>query len=325
MNMDKISVVIPIYNVEKYLRRCIDSVISQTYQNIEIILVDDGSPDRCGEICDQYLTMDKRVVVVHQENRGLSEARNSGITKATGNYIAFVDSDDYVDKNMLEILHNNIVKYNADISCCGHMDVYEGRNIDIPTNTKEMIRVYNTEQAMETFLYTKEIDVVAWNKLYKMELFDGIRYMPGKLFEDHFTTYKILDRAGRIVNTNLLLYYYCKRSTSIGGSSFTDRNYELKEALDKEVPYIINKYPNIESEVSIAYLTWLVVLYDKILLAEKNDDSLLHCIRGLVRKYFLKIITSNKMGSSKKIQLLLLGFNKQIYFKFYSWFISKYR
>lgn len=322
---DKISVVVPIYNVEKYLKRCIESIIDQSYENIEIILVDDGSPDCCGKMCDSYLSVDSRIKVIHQENRGLSEARNSGIEKASGKYIVFIDSDDYIAENMIEKLYENIIRYDAQISCCGHCDIYEDSGVVIEPSKPENIKIMTAEEALSEFLFTDVVDVVAWNKLYSIDLFKNVRYKSGKYFEDHFTTYKLIDQANRIVNTTMPLYFYCKRSASIGGSSFSEKNYQLKDAVDEECAFIIKKYPKIKKDIAVAYINWLLVLYDKIVLARKSDDNLLKYIRRCIKNNTYNIIKCNKLKKSKKIQIFLLFFNKKIYYEAYCWYISKYR
>lgn len=304
MNDELISVIVPIYNVQSYLKRCIDSICAQSYTNIEIILVDDGSPDDCWKICDEYKAQDDRIVVVHQKNQGLSGARNSGINIAKGRYLCFVDSDDYIEAKMIEVLYSNIKDYNADISCCGHKDIYDSGHYKY--NDKIEIDLFTAEDALKRFLYTNKVDVVAWNKMYKRELFDDVRYEEGKLFEDHFTTYKLLDKSSKIVNTTQALYCYCKRGDSIGGSTFSEKNYQLKDALEVECDYIISRYPNIEEDIKIGYIFWLIVLFDKMILANHKDVKIYEYIRGYIKKYFGCIIKSKHLGKSQKIQMILL-------------------
>lgn len=303
VNDELVSVIIPIYNVQPYLKRCVDSICGQTYTNIEIILIDDGSPDGCWKICDDYKTKDSRIVVIHQQNQGLSGARNSGINIAKGRYICFVDSDDYIEENMVEVLYSNIKEYKADISCCGHKDIYDSGHYNYNDNIE--VDLFTAEEALGIFLYTQKIDVVAWNKMYKKELFNNIRYEEGKLFEDHFTTYKLLDKSDKIVNTTQPLYCYCKRGDSIGGSTFSKKNYQLKEALDVECDYIISRHPNIKEDIKVGYVFWMIVLFDKMILANYNDDKLYKCIKTYIYKYFSCIRKSKYLSKSQKIQMIL--------------------
>ena len=320
----KISIVVPIYKVEKFLKRCIESIVNQTYKNLEIILVDDGSPDLCGKICDEYKKTDDRIIVIHQQNMGLSDARNSGITFAKGEYIAFVDSDDYIKPQMIETLYKNLCQYDAQISCCGHIDIYEDQNTVEPIFNKRLI-VMNSEEALSKFLFTHIVDVVAWNKLYDIKLFENVRYESRKLFEDHFTTYKLLDKAKTIVHTTEPFYYYCKRHDSIGGVSFSEKNFQLKDALDIECSYIKIKYPRISKTIDIGYIIWLIVIYDKMILSNVENKEFLLNIRKLILKSFFQIIISRDITASKKMQIMLLIFNKKIYYKMYCWYIRKYR
>lgn len=174
-----ISVIIPVYNVEKYLNKSIESVIKQTYKELEIILVDDGSTDSSGKICDEFAQKDDRIKVIHKKNGGLSDARNAGISEAKGKYLGFIDSDDYIDKNFYEILYNVLKKYNSDISICKHRETYT----DYEENTSKLEikeQVFNTEQALKELLLFGEVNNYAWNKLYKKELFNEINYPVGK-------------------------------------------------------------------------------------------------------------------------------------------------
>lgn len=239
-----ISVILPIYKVENYLAECIESVIHQTYENLEIILVDDGSPDRCGSICDEYAAKDSRIVVIHKENGGLSDARNAGIDIATGEWIAFVDSDDIINCHMIEYLYKAVTDNDAKMSWCAISSVDEnGYLLDgekchykqaNPSSDYE-INIYSKQDA-EQRMYTVEgmqKALVAWNKLYHRSLFtneDGpVRYAKGKIFEDGYTTYIYIYGADKVIEINVPLYYYRQRSGSIMDN---DSNIKYEPALD---------------------------------------------------------------------------------------------
>ena len=170
--MPEISIIVPVYKVEKYLDTCVRSILEQTFADFELILVDDGSPDRCGALCDAYAAEDERIIVIHKENGGLSSARNAGIEAARGNYIGFVDSDDSIAPDMYHFLYENMKKEQADLSMCGLFDVYAGRE---PKRLPEYYRVMGPEEAVEMVLKAETASVSAVNKLYKKEIFDGIR------------------------------------------------------------------------------------------------------------------------------------------------------
>lgn len=218
MILNLISIIIPIYNVEMYLRRCIDSVLNQTYRNLEVILVDDGSPDKCGEICDEYAEKDKRIRVIHKENGGLSDARNAGLDIATGEYVAFVDSDDYIDKDMYVKLYEAIQEADADMSICNFRYVDENgtckfSNNDLPIKDETLsgIHILLNNMFDEKCWYW----VVAWNKLYKRELFENIKYPFGRVHEDEFVIHKLFLKCNKVACVSKMLYNYVQREDSI--------------------------------------------------------------------------------------------------------------
>lgn len=225
---DTISVIVPVYNVEKYLHRCIDSIIHQTYQNLEIILIDDGSPDNCGNICDEYAHKDRRIKVVHKENGGLSDARNVGIENATGMYLAFLDSDDWVHNTYIEVLYNLLTNYEADISVCNFYKVSSSDNLSGLSQNSHGIITYTNLEALHQLYDENYLQmIVAWGKLFNKKLFEGIIFPVGKIHEDEFLVYKVLYRASKIVYTSEQLVFYFQRPESIVGEGF-----KLKNRLD---------------------------------------------------------------------------------------------
>lgn len=205
-----IGIIIPVYNVEQYLRRCLDSIVSQTWHNLQIILVDDGSTDNSGRICDEYAGKDRRIQVIHKENGGLSEARNTGIKAASAHYIAFVDSDDYVGKQYIQRLARILSENDADIAVCGY---YQGKRKTFPGVKKKKRRVQCLDS--KTMLKNwhgkyKRVETVSWNKLYKRDLFveNDIYYPVGFYYEDVQTTHLLINKARKIATTNEKLYYY---------------------------------------------------------------------------------------------------------------------
>lgn len=226
--MELISVIVPIYNVQNYLKRCVDSITNQTYSNLEIILVDDGSTDTSGEICDQYAKQDERIIVIHQENGGLSQARNSGMKIMTGNYVVFIDSDDFVSEDYVEYLSLLINQYDADISVCCHKKFYENRYFDENKGKIDEFKtkVFSGEEAVEDLCYQKHLYNSAWAKMYDTKLFDGISYPVGCLYEDLGTTYKLFLKSKRIVMGYEQKYFYFQRQNSIMHFKFSYRNMD---------------------------------------------------------------------------------------------------
>ena len=208
-----ISIIVPVYKIEPYIRQCIESILSQTYKNIEIILVDDGSPDNCGKICDEYAAIDDRIKVIHKKNGGLSEARNYGLKEAQGVYVSFIDGDDYVDKSFYQMLYEAAEKENCDIAECYSVNFEDG---NIPQGSYRSGQTclspleWLTESNVGDFL-----PCVVWNKIYKKTLFDGIEFPVGRHYEDEATTYKVVYKSSKIVRIKSALYFYRQRSGSI--------------------------------------------------------------------------------------------------------------
>lgn len=234
---DLISIVVPVYNVENYLEKCINTIIEQTYKNIEIILVDDGAKDNSGKICDKYEKEDNRIKVIHKMNGGLSDARNAGINIAKGKYIAFIDSDDFIDNEMIQILYKNLIETDSDISICG-VNVIQDEKIQKENNKENKLEIVSKEQAYKNLYNNKALEtVVAWNKLYKITLFDEIRYPKGKINEDAFIIHKLINKTNRIVYTSNKMYYYIKRKDSIMGRKFNIKRLDELEAFEKRMEF----------------------------------------------------------------------------------------
>ncbi|MGN2337052.1 glycosyltransferase family 2 protein [Clostridium cagae] len=243
--MKLVSVIVPIYKVEKYLIRCVESIQKQTYKNLEIILVDDGSPDSCGKMCDELAKKDKRIKVIHKVNGGLSDARNVGIEVAKGEYLAFVDSDDWLDLDMIELLYNLCEQRDAEIAECSYRNLYMDGIIEETRCTAEIIEA-DSLLALEGMLDWKYFKPVAWNKLYKKSVFKDVRYPKGKIHEDEFTTYKYIYNANKIVYVDVSKYNYDRRRVdSITGEDFREANLYASLAFRERVDFF--KEHNIKS------------------------------------------------------------------------------
>lgn len=259
MEEELISVILPIYNVEKYLEKCLKSVINQTYKNLEIILVDDGSKDNSPKICDEYAVKDKRIVVIHKSNGGLSDARNAGIEIAKGKYITLIDSDDYVEEDYVQFLYQLIKENNAEMSICSHTVLYTN-GTRIEKETGEHL-VLDPKTTLEKILYDEGIDLSAWAKMYKKELFDNVKYPKGRIFEDAATTYLLIDKCKKIVLGSESKYYYIIRDNSITTKGFSPKKMQLIDSTQEMCDYVKNKYPDLEKaadrRLMYAYLATL--------------------------------------------------------------------
>lgn len=246
-NEPLISIIVPIYKVEQYINKCIDSIINQTYQNLEIILVDDGSPDNCGNICDEYEKKDNRIKVIHKKNGGLSDARNAGIKIAKGEYIGFVDSDDFINTEMYKKLYDIIRKYDADIAVCELKRFYDEEKIGEQAKKNNTV-LYTQEEFLKKFfkIGSQSIEYYAHTKLYKKSMIENEQYPVGLTSEDVLGTYKAILKAKKIVKTTDELYYYRYNAQSITGS-FSKKDFDLLEIWDKVVEYTKEKAPQYEN------------------------------------------------------------------------------
>lgn len=299
---DKISVIVPIYRVEDYLHRCIDSIINQTYTNLEIILVDDGSPDNCPMICDEYAEKDSRIRVVHKKNGGLSDARNAGLGIATGEYIAFVDSDDWVHKDMYKVLHDTMKKNNADIVECGILSTYE--YIDDKKIDNIRIQSYSKSDSIGA-LITQEIRQTVWNKLYKREVINNILFDIGKLHEDEFWTYKILDRSNNLIRIDNKMYYYFQRENSIMSNSYSIKRLDALEARYKRYLFIKDKYPKYtdKARLDLFYICLFYLQKSLIYLGKEQYKIAQEIIKGYLENIEIKNIKN--LSYKDKLWVLL--------------------
>lgn len=233
---ETISVIVPVYNVEQYLGRCVDSLVNQTYSDLEIILVDDGSKDNSGHLCDTYAKKDARIKVVHQANQGLSGARNTGLDNATGSYIFFLDSDDYLEENAFELMLNNMHRWNADIVACGIQNVYDNSSLN-NRFTSDKPGVWSGRDSVIQMMRTNNICTVAWNKLYKASLWQDIRFTVGILHEDEDVTYKPLYMAKIVSFIPDCLYDYYQRDGSLVHLKQELRYKDYLNAIEKRILY----------------------------------------------------------------------------------------
>lgn len=284
-----ISVVVPVYNVELYLEKCIESIINQTYKNLEIILVDDGATDRSGKICDDYSQKDSRIKVIHKQNGGLSEARNAGIEIACGDYIAFVDSDDFIHPKMYETMMNIMRKDHSDMIVCGITPVSDQAEIDqnmkIPNDSDRIVNGVEFQHMYFDRKYAQTV-VVAWNKLYSRRMFQTLRFPKGKLHEDEYTTYKITYPCKQISYVETGFYYYVTRSTSIMGS-FTEKRFDLLLSYIERMKYFSDRKETQLAECFIKRYMRMSNQY-RVWYTQRNQDfsaSSAKCKRRFRREY----------------------------------------
>lgn len=239
-----ISVIVPVYKVEAYLDKCVRSIVDQTYRNLEIILVDDGSPDRCGAICDAWAEKDDRIKVIHKKNGGLSDARNAGMEVATGEYMGFIDSDDYAAPDMYRLLLERLTADGSDIAACGVEMVFEDGTPERML-THAGCHVLDNARAMEAIIQEDLLKQPVWYKLYRTNLIRDIPFAVGKYHEDVFWSWQAVARVKRVSIFDTPCYYYLQRSGSIMGEKFSERRLDAIEAKCQRHDYLVTHYPEL--------------------------------------------------------------------------------
>lgn len=311
MEKELISIVVPIYNVEEYLEKCIDSILNQTYDNLEVILVDDGGKDRCPAICDAYAVKDARIKVIHKPNGGLSDARNAGVSVAKGAYIGFVDSDDFIKPDMYEKLYSRIKETGADIAVCNFQRV----NIDgepiVEGNQSMSIydEVFTSKQAIEHLCgMNYEYWVTAWNRLYKARIAKAVVFPKGKIHEDEYTAHMFYEKADKIVGISEPLYQYVSREDSIMTKKYSAKNLAYVEALNGRIWYCME-----HGMIGIgqAFLRWmakyLIQVSFKLNLGEQDNRKAYLESEQLFRETYQQLKKQGKIDFKTKIMAMAIS------------------
>ena len=312
-----VSIIIPIYKVEKYLKKCIESVRNQTYTNIEIILVDDGSPDNCGKICDEYEKEDNRIKVIHKENGGLSDARNKGIDISKGEYITFIDSDDYVSVEYVKKLYEAIKKNNSLVSQCNIQIVDEEEN-EIQKIGKKETMLRNGNDMIKSVSYGEWNNTVVWNKMYNKKIFENIRFPKGKIHEDEFTTYKILYNKKSITTIPEYLYYYRQSTQSITGKKFNINRLDILEALRERVKFFEEKHEKELYDLAIQELLGEIrKCHINVKRYLKEEKELEEKLLKEYRENYTKVKKCDNIRLSKRVKIITYNYIPNIYYLIY--------
>lgn len=306
----KVSIIVPIYNVEKYIHKCIDSILSQTFTDFELILVDDGSPDKCGEICEQYALKDNRIKVVHKENGGLSDARNAGIDVASGKYIYFIDSDDWISPNSIISLLNFAEDNQCEIVQGGFYYAYENQMLYSNGKIKENSEPFciDREEAMMELIKNNYIKNFAWGKLYLTSIVKEHKFLKGVYFEDSYWQHLIIHEITKYGIIPSPLYFYIQRASSISGD-FSIRNLDLLKGYESRISFIEVYYPQFYNLVIDKF--WEVASNFYRMSKKINDNT----IKIEYKKYWLYINSKyhrslkNKIKYSRLFQMLLKALN----------------
>ena len=301
----KVSIIIPVYNVANYLERCVSSVCDQSFSDIEIILVDDGSKDNSGKLCDVLAQKDARIKVVHQENGGLSDARNTGLMKASGHWISFIDSDDWVEKRFLENLLKEAEKNQCEIVGCNYRRVFEQQQSDCRDN-KYNLRIFKNQEIMSNLIYN-QIQQVVWNKLYKKTLLEDIFFEKGKYHEDEFWSYQVFAKVNKYVELDYIGYNYFQRADSIMGEQYSLKRLHAVEAKVQRQKFFEKNMPEMISKGRIN-LAFTCFYHGQLALKQLNRGEqklVLNYLEQVVKDYGLNRKELMQLSISHKFWVLL--------------------
>ncbi|MEC5424037.1 glycosyltransferase [Virgibacillus sp. C22-A2] len=312
----KISIIVPIYNLHHLLQKCVDSILAQTFTEFELILVNDGSTDRSGNICDEYANLDKRVKVIHKENGGVASSRNAGLEVAIGKYIGFVDNDDYINEFMFETLYDNAIIHSSDIVVCDFQNVDEDQHCNtMKFDSEYRVQNFNNKEALNQ-IYTKKdaTFVYSWNKLYRKHLFEDISYEFGNLYDDESVAHKLLYHSEKVTYIQTVLYYYVKRIGSIVNTPFHikkfDRVYALKH---REVFFRNKKEFDLHQKALKHYMEVFFWYYYMAKSNIGNVDKELKQLKSTFDKSLFFLLKHREIGWKQKLMCVLFSANPPLF------------
>ena len=301
-----ISVIVPVYKVEKYLDRCVQSIIGQTYKNIEVFLVDDGSPDNCGKICDEYAEKNAFIHVIHQTNAGQAAARNHAVKHAQGEFIAFIDSDDYVEPDCLEYLLSLQQKYQSDMAIAGFTYLYEGKEPGIRDLANERDMLLNAEEALIRMNYNRGFGATPWAKLYRKGLIIQHPFPEGQIYEDLATLYRIVGDCTRIAFGSRRVYYWIQRAGSTMRMTFDERQMAGMDAVSAQIAYVEKEYPAALNSAKYRYTAKAVEL-TAVCFNSGGDRSIFRRLRKLMRVYAKEVLRDKNAKTTMKLRIIAMG------------------
>lgn len=312
-----LSIIVPVYNVEIYLERCIKSILNQSFKEFELILINDGSTDKSRDICDKYSKLDTRIIVVHQKNLGVSAARNTGLDIARGKYIGFVDADDFIHYSMYKIMIDVIKNTSSDMVVCDYIKVDETYKESEKEIEKVDVESFDKNEVLNKLFIKGAFEVMPWNKVYKKSLFCNLRYKVGRVNEDEFLIHEIVYKCKKISIIDSKIYYYMKRSGSIMNSKFEIRKFDRLYALSERINFFRERN---ERELTLKSEEWFVdsfiwnyyFAYQNV----ENIDKELKEIKKEFNKVFKGLMKNRRMSNNKKLTLLLFYFSPKLYYYF---------
>lgn len=301
---ESVSIIIPVYNTERFLKCCLDSVMRQTYPHLEILLIDDGSTDESGQICEEYASADPRIHVIHQKNGGLSDARNKGIALATGDYLAFVDSDDYIHERYIELLLEACTKEGCDAGIANYQKVTSDTcrcavpdliPQEILTNVQANMRIYDYPYYIRTS--------TAWGKLFRRNLFHKIRFPKGRIHEDEATTYQLLYAANQVVYIDAAIYYYRQNPNGIMLSGYSERNLQYFDAIRERLTFYQQHKEKELYDLTLNRAFFdTIIHYNKTRLYLRDSETLQRKLRAGQRKLYWRLLCTNTFSIRRKLR-----------------------
>ena len=321
MDNELISIIVPVYKVEKYLEKCVNSILKQTYTNLEIILVDDGSPDKCGQLCDELAKTDDRIKVFHKENGGLSDARNYGVERANGEYIGFVDSDDYIHECMYEELYKAIKKSGTSIAECGVTRVYKN-TLRPHYEGEDYFLVLDREGYLKEYLENKRLYGSAWCKLIHRDLAKKIKFPTGKIYEDAFYTLELLKTVDQYTLISGNYYYYYIRENSITTRSFSSKDMDYIEIMNEIEDYTLANFPIFKEQLLVRLTFAYISIFNQLLEVDNyKRKSEYKILKNKLKDNYFKVLSNKKAPKNLKAAMFLLSANERLY----KFMLSKYK
>lgn len=315
--MPQISVITPVYQAEKFLKKCVDSIRAQTFTDWELLLIDDGSTDRSSEICQEYAKKDERIRYHRKENGGVSSARNAGVALAKGRYLTFVDSDDFVAEDLLETLYALAERYKAQMSICRGYDLYEGK--EIPELEKEGREfVTDSEEGLRQVMKARVFGVMPWGKLYRKEIFEGVVYPEKTIAEDACAIFPLMEHCETIAFSTVQKYYYVHRRESLTTSGFRQSDLGSVEVWDHNRNIVKERHPALKKEAEVRCCWARFFVLDKLMLLERmgeEEKQLVKQLAGYLKKHPLLILEGDHFTKGRKMAYLTLFFGMGIYRK----------
>ncbi|MEH7336889.1 glycosyltransferase [Neobacillus drentensis] len=308
----KISIIVPVYKVEQYIHKCINSILTQSFTDFELILVNDGSPDNCGVICEEYAKTDRRIKVIHKENGGLASARNAGLDIAKGDFVGFVDSDDWVESDMYELLYNLCIEHEGDVACCTSMIHYSHKTL---ITGKHQLIFHNRNEAMKAMLEGELYDEVVWTKLIKRNLIGDIRFPVGMTYEDTAFTYKIIHKCKKLCSIGEPKYHYLKRDNSMMDNAIKNIKIDAILIYDEMFCFINQNYQELSGLVTLKLANSALVILNLIASSGrfKENEQKYFKVTNILNKYFSRTIKLDEYPKNVKILLIAIKIYPLLY------------